>query len=125
MTIYAYKCKICGGTRDDISRHAHLLCCDSPMGRDYRSVSIGSGCFTPHFNYATGKYVSTDREFRDALKRTAEDNSNLTGIEHSYSPIYPDEMKTMVPKTSTEAIEQSNKGFHDKATSTGEYARSK
>lgn len=48
-------------------------------------------CFQPHFNYAVGKYVNNDREFRDALKRRGEQNSIATGLDTDYQPRYPGE----------------------------------
>lgn len=45
--------------------------------------------FKPHFNYAVGKYVNSDREFRDELKRAGDTNSEITGTGHSYEPRYP------------------------------------
>lgn len=51
--------------------------------------------FKPHYNYAVGKYVSTDREFRDALKVCSERNSVSTGIDHNYEPRYGSDLKPM------------------------------
>jgi hypothetical protein len=45
--------------------------------------------FQPHFNHSVGQFVSTDREYRDALKRCAEDQSARTGIDADYQPRYP------------------------------------
>lgn len=112
--MYGYRCLVCGKTQDDPTRNASILCCYTPMKRDYRSVQLGASAFTPHFNFATGRYVSTDREFTDALKRSAEDNSRLTGVDHSYTPIYPSEMAALAPRTETESVEASRKGWHDK-----------
>lgn len=48
-------------------------------------------CFQPHYNYSVGRYVNNDREFRDALKYRAEQNSIATGLTHDYEPRYPGE----------------------------------
>jgi hypothetical protein len=54
------------------------------------SIQPTSG-LQPHFNYAVGRYVNNDREFRDALKRRGEQNSRATGLDTNYEPRYPGE----------------------------------
>ena len=49
--------------------------------------------FKPHFNYAVGKFVRTDKEFRDELKRCAERNSIATGTDHDYQPRYGSDLQ--------------------------------
>lgn len=111
---YAYRCRSCGRTRDSLRREDVQPClCGGISRRDFR-VNIQPG-FTPHFNIATGQYVSSDKEFREALKRTAEDNTLQTGTEHSYEPVYPSELKNpdSVGVTSDESTEQTLRKRHD------------
>jgi hypothetical protein len=53
--------------------------------------------FQPHFNYSVGSYVKTEQEFRDTLKRRAEENTFATGTEHNYEMRDPAELARNVP----------------------------
>lgn len=53
--------------------------------------------FRPHFNYSVGAYVDTERSFKDALSRRAEENSLATGTEHHYEMRDPAELAANVP----------------------------
>lgn len=53
--------------------------------------------FQPHYNYAVGARVDTELEFRDQLKRRAEENSIATGTDHNYEMRDPSEMAQMTP----------------------------
>jgi hypothetical protein len=59
--------------------------------------------FVPHFNHAVGRYVTSDRDFRDALKVCAEVNSVATGMDHCYEPRYPADM-TQVPYPEADGV---------------------
>jgi len=67
------------------------LCTHSPscFGCKVKTLHLRSPAFAPHYNYTVGKYVSTDAEFRDELKRASEANSEQTGLYHNYEPRYP------------------------------------
>jgi hypothetical protein len=53
--------------------------------------------FQPHFNYSVGEHVSTELQFRDALKRRAEENTLATGTEHNYEMRDPTEIAERTP----------------------------
>jgi len=53
--------------------------------------------FQPHFNYSVGRYIQTELEFRDTLKRRAEENTIATGTEHDYEMRDPGELAAHVP----------------------------
>ena len=90
MPLYAYRCRECGATRDSLRRDDVRVCpCGGVSRRDFSSVHLAPQSFRPHFNIALGQYVRTDQEFRDGLKRASEHESQVTGCEHSYEPLYP------------------------------------
>ena len=84
--------------------------CGGVLRRDFH-FQLGSTGLKPHFNHAVGKYVRNDREFNDALKRRAEENSIATGITHEYSRLDPGDAPS--PRDATEAIEARNKVLRD------------
>jgi len=49
--------------------------------------------FQPHYNYSVGSHVSTELEFKDMLKRRAEENTLTTGAYHDYEMRDPGELK--------------------------------
>lgn len=113
MTIYAWRCKDCGETMDSTSRTHGPSCCGAAMVRDYRSVQLpGTAAFQPHFNHAVGQHVTSMRDFTDALKIKAEENSRRTGADHSYVPVLPGDMPT--PTRDTDIFETRNRLVHDK-----------
>jgi hypothetical protein len=70
------------------------FCTNQPtcFGCKVKTLQIQSGpVFRPHYNWSVGKYVETDSQYRDELKRCAESNSIATGVEHDYQPRYPGE----------------------------------
>ena len=105
MPLYSWTCSSCGRAVDLPTREAGQTCpCGSTLRRDYSNVRFGRPAFQPHFNHAVGQYVSTDREFRDALKRGGE------AAESTYEPIYPGDR----PAPDHEIIETSNRVTRDK-----------
>lgn len=111
MPIYEYRCTNCGASTDSTSRNiTHPSnCCQAPLRRKF-SVNVAS-TFKPHFNNAVGQYVRNEQEFRDALKRGSEQQSERTGMEHNYTPIDPRDMK---PAGDGSGAEESAKAWHDK-----------
>lgn len=65
----------------------------------------------PHFNHAVGEFVSNARQFDDALKRKAEQNTIRTGAEHSYVRVDPGDVPR--PTEATEAFEAREKTIRD------------
>jgi hypothetical protein len=102
MPVYEFKCKECYATTDKLSRTSMECCsiCGGPLKRVF-SCSIPSSRtrFEPHYNYTVGSYVSSWSDFSDKLKLQSEDNSQVTGIEHNYTPIAASDMKDL-PHTS-------------------------
>lgn len=115
MTVYAYRCRECGATRDSLQREDVQPCpCGGLSRRDWSRVQFGAQPFKPHWNYATGTYVNNRNEFEDHLKRKAANNSDQTGMEHSYAPLDPGEIASLEPKTDTAILEDQNRAIHDK-----------
>lgn len=77
-----------------IGDRAATCVCGAGMDRCIRRLSTVKTHprtrFQQHHNNSTGTVVNNIREFRDDLKRKAEDQWNLTGIEHDYQPIDSD-----------------------------------
>lgn len=80
--------------------------CGSLLKRKFSFTSPPT--FEPHFNHAVGQYVTSNAQFRDALKRGAEDQFRQTGAEHNYVPIHPSEVKT-----TDEGMYETAKAQHD------------
>ena len=74
MTLYAYKCRICGARFDSTSRSITSCpeCLSRDIGRDYSSVRMGLPVFQPHFNHAVGEYVTSPGHFDKLLKMRGE-----------------------------------------------------
>lgn len=67
---------------------------DNCRGCHYKTIQLRSTtAFQPHFNYSVGRYVSTEYEFTQALKRSAEANTLATGTEHNYEMRDPAELR--------------------------------
>lgn len=60
-------------------------CCDLEARRVYGSFSFRR--FQEHFNPAVGKVVSSEKEFRDDLKKASEEATRKTGIVHNFVPM--------------------------------------
>lgn len=95
MAIYPYRCRIC-----EKSTEASF-----PIGTNPPTITHGCGfeapriytpfathIFKPAYNPSVGKYISSDREFRDELKRASEAQTLLTGQEHNYVPVDPQDV---------------------------------
>jgi len=52
-----------------------------------------TSAFQPHYNYSVGSYTETERDFKDMLKRRAEENTLATGAYHDYEMRDPGELK--------------------------------
>ncbi len=80
---------------------------ESCPGCRYKTVMFPASnpTFEPHFNHAVGRYVTSDRDFRDALKQCAERNSVATGMDHNYEPRYPSDMRQVPYPEADEVLE--------------------
>lgn len=70
---------------------------DTCYGCKLLSVEFGKPTFQPHYNHAVGKFVRSQREFDDALKRASHSASERTGIHHNYEPIHPSDLVNNAP----------------------------
>lgn len=97
MRFYDYKCRACGGKRTELATDLCLTCqCGGLFKRDYSSTHISTAIFHGHFNHSVGRYVSSDADFRSALSEASDKESARTGVDHSYKPIDPRELKSQV-----------------------------
>lgn len=116
MPLYGYRCRECGKERDSLARDDVQPCPCGGVSRRVFHVNVSGQAFTPHFNHSVGQHVSTSRAFDDALKRRAEENSLLTGIDHHYTRVDPDEARSMKAVGATdEGLESQAKAHHDNA----------
>lgn len=58
--------------------------------------------------------MNNRREFEDDLHRKSDDNSEQTGMDHSYVPLDPGELQSLEPKTETSILEDQARAIHDK-----------
>lgn len=108
MTVYSFICKNCGVL---IDAPGELPCpvCGLIMKKNWRAVQLrGAPAFQPHFNHAVGRYVSSSRDFDEALRRGAEEQNT------TYNRIDPGDYKSIEPTTHTEALEVSAKVKRDR-----------
>lgn len=90
MPLYEFRCRSCGWQGDlvfavdDDSRH-HARCgCGERLSRRFGFRLVAG--FAEHRNPSTGRWTTSDRQFRDDLKRASEEATLATGIEHNYQP---------------------------------------
>lgn len=79
--IYCFRCTECGAHREyQIRTPARCRGCGGVLRRDYRAEGVG---FRPvlhgHFNTSVGRYVSGNRDFKEALKAESEKTSERMG----------------------------------------------
>ena len=89
--LYTYRCGNCGAEVVSTQRGDRLarVCAGCGSTEPLRRV-FGFAlkpAMAPHFNNALGRYVTSDRDFGDGLKRASETASITTGIEHDYKPL--------------------------------------
>jgi hypothetical protein len=70
---------------------------ESCFGCHAMTVQMAPANFQPHFNYTVGKFVRNEQEFRDALKRAGDKNSEKTGISHNYEYLHPADIRSAPP----------------------------
>lgn len=112
MAIYGYRCGVCNksteasfpiGTNPVSITHS----CGFEAPRYY--TPIATVIFKEGFNPSVGKVISSDKQFRDELKRASEAQTALTGIEHNYVPVDPSEVRL----PSDVGFEEQNKARRD------------
>lgn len=107
MPIYQYRCDNCGAIADvkdtlepdrrvdwEAGKIDHIREVDTPCGTMRRIYSFSYITPMPeHYNMSVGKVVSSNRQFRDELRRSSEELEERTGIPHSLVPVDPADMK--------------------------------
>jgi len=109
MTLYGYQCRECGQEYTSEIR-ADLLdrdCCGQPIKRKY-SVAVHRPMHE-HFNTSVGKPISSDRQFRDELKRKSEEHFLKTGIPADYVPSDPTETRKAVEASGGVGLDSTNR----------------
>lgn len=103
---YDYQCRNCGaGTTDELFLpigHTHpntCRLCGGVLVRAVCRVSIHRGMgwgdtFQPHFNQTVGAPVTSLRDFHAKLAAKARENTEATGIEHTYVTTDPRDRDT-------------------------------
>lgn len=93
--MYDYLCEACGLSFADIpfvplgEPHPHAEeCpqCGRILIRGVATVNTGE-VMQEHFNVAVGKPISSNRQFKDELKRQSELMSARTGTDHRFVPV--------------------------------------
>lgn len=102
MPAYSFRCTYCGEPEEIVQSITSdpifpPVCryCGVPMKRDYRADSprvTTNVVYPEHFNPAVGRYVTSERDFADALKAGAEESFRQTGIESNRVPMHPSEI---------------------------------
>lgn len=118
MTLYGYQCRECG--QEYLSKHRGNYLVDqdgfmircSACGNDEvkRRYSVATHRGMPeHLNRTTNTVISSDRQFRDELKRKSEAEFLRTGIPCQYEPIDPEEAKAAVIASDGVGLESTNR----------------
>jgi hypothetical protein len=92
VTEYLFRCPGCRLTFVTLSRTDIPRCqvCNTDSKRVY---SFNPRLSIPeHFNYSVGAYVTNERTLRDAFKEQSDNQSERTGIEHSFEFLTRSEM---------------------------------
>lgn len=106
MPTYEYKCTQCGNrisyvwdiaTYEEMRKRSPLCSCQIPGG--HPMVRVFSFNIKPvmqeHLNRTTGQLVSSERQFKDQLKRQSEEATIRTGIEHNFVPVDASDKATL------------------------------
>jgi len=121
MPLYLYRCQECGLERDSLLRDNDTPCPCGGLSQRVYSVNTIGNAFQPHYNWSVGRHVSSDKDFRRALREQSAIQSERTGTEHDYQPLYPGDKASMTPTGDTEIIETARR----KQRETGALAPSK
>lgn len=97
MPVYEYRCPTDGKvfeyfksepTEEHCPTHGNVL-------RRKYSFAVPK-LFVPHYNHSVGRYVTSESDFRSALKKASDEASATTGVEHNYVPIdYREAMRNL------------------------------
>jgi hypothetical protein len=108
MSIYAYKCRLCGTRADSMTRGDSLGPCPNCDGNLTRLFIITvERPMHEHFNPTVMKPISSNRQFDDELKRLSEERTLETGIEHKF--VRHDHSDAKALGVTSEGLDESNK----------------
>ena len=123
MTMYGYECRECGQSytseirgnflaaiaidRNTVVKQECTECGNPEVKRKY-SVVVHRP-MPEHLNKTTNTLISSDRQFREELKRKSEAEFLRTGIPCNYEPIDPDEAKAAVLASDAVGLESTNR----------------
>ena len=121
MTLYGYQCRECGqeytsAFRGDVLKEdagfgpVSKRCpqCGNPEIKRKYSLAAHRG-MPEHLNRTTNTVISSDRQFREELKRKSEAEFLRTGIPCSYEPLDPEEAKAAVIASDAVGLESTNR----------------
>lgn len=118
MTLYGYQCRECGQEYTSTIRGNHLKTdlgltvpcheCEAPVVKRKYSISTHRG-MQEHMNKTTGTLISSERQFREELKRKSEAQYLKTGIPCDYQPMDPEEAKQVVIDSDAVGLESTNR----------------
>ena len=119
MTLYGYQCRECGQDYTSFTRGNFLIdpetllrmpCykCEAPEVKRKYSLAVHRPMHE-HMNRSTGTLISSDRQFRDELKRKSEEQFLRTGIPCQYEPIDHDEAKAAVIASGGVGLDSTNR----------------
>lgn len=104
MPVYEYKCGVCNLSwdlsatiqeYDSFAGYDHCPYC----GAEDKVARVFSFSVKPtmaeHMNNTTGQVVSSERQFKDQLKRQSEEATIRTGIEHNFVPVDHNDRQTL------------------------------
>lgn len=120
MATYQFRCPSCravyslqGSIHDDIPERRPCPRCNfNGSHRDYSFNHTPS--FQEHFNHSLGRYVNSNREFRDGLKIQSAEMSERMGQNVDFQPLSPSEMAEASSHGVTEeGLYESRKAMHD------------
>lgn len=86
MPKYDYVCRSCGAKDEKAFLTEPYPCPCGGLKKRHFGFQVGRS-FTPHFNHSVGRYVSNERQFKDALSQASDHASETTGTEHRYVPM--------------------------------------
>lgn len=111
MTIYGYKCRPCGQEYDSEIRADRLdvpcQVCGGPITRKYSIVVERP--MHEHWNVTTNSAISSDRQFRNELRRMSDEQMLKTGIPCNYEPVDPDMIRAKVQENGAVGLDATNR----------------
>lgn len=113
MILYGYQCRECGQEYTSEYQGSALpdfIC--RGCGNDHVKRRYSLAVHRPmheHFNQSVGKPISSDRQFRDELKRKSDAHFLATGIPADYQPVDPEIARRAVEESQGMGLESTNR----------------